>query len=664
MTRHFILGTAGHVDHGKSALVKALTGTDPDRLPEEKARGITIDLGFAHLDLPQPNAADTSPLTPFSVGIVDVPGHEDFVKNMVAGVGAIDLALLVVAADDGWMPQTEEHLQILTYLGVTRAVVALTKADLAGPNLARCVDAVRQRLADSPLAQAPIVPTSVVTSEGLDTLQHALGTELAALPPARDANKPRLAIDRVFSLRGIGTVATGTLTDGPLRRGDTLAIQPAGRLTRVRNLQAYHRDVDEAGPGCRVAVNLPEVVATAGEATGIARGEVLCAADLGPASDTADVLLEKSSRLLTTPSAAAARPLKDSTLIRVHYGTANAAARIRLDGASPLLPGERKLAQLRFERPVFLCAGDRFIVRDWAEQTTLAGGLVLDPDARRQAWGQAATRRCLQACAAASADAATCLRAFIERDGVRPREGLLLKSRFSRAEVTAAIDRGIAGRELLAAGTLIASPAWWDALRARAAEVIDQEHRDHPERPGLDLPRLRQILEPRLAFPAVFDEVVNDLQRHGFTLTNGILRRSRHQIALPASLLPAARRIRAALAEHPLDPPSRPLLAPDEPGRQAMRFLLDAGEVLEISADVVLSTAAYQDALGRIRAWLGGRRQATVSELRQLLDSSRRIMVPLLERLDREGFTRRDGDVRIAGPKWTAPTATRSNPPA
>ena len=664
MTRHFILGTAGHVDHGKSALVKALTGTDPDRLPEEKARGITIDLGFAHLELPDPNSSDAGPPKPFSVGIVDVPGHEDFVKNMVAGVGAIDLALLVVAADDGWMPQTEEHLQILAYLGVSRAVIALTKADLAGSSLPGCIDAVRRRLAVSPLAEAPIVPTSVVTNEGLDTLQHILARELAALPPALDAGKPRLAIDRVFSLRGIGTVATGTLTDGRLRRGDTLAIQPAGRLTRVRNLQAYHRDVEAADPGCRVAVNLPEVVAVAGEPTAIARGEVLCATDLGSASDTADVLLEKSSRLLTSPTAPAARPLKDSVLIRVHYGTANAAARIRLAGAAPLLPGERQLAQLRFERPVFLGAGDRFIVRDWAEQTTLAGGLVLDPDARREAWGQTATRRCLDACATAPNEVANFLRAFIERDGVRQREGLLLKSRFGRADVIAAIDRGLADGELVAAGSLIAAPGWWTRLRDHAAELIDQEHRDHPERPGLDLLRLRQLVETRLPFPAVFDELVGDLARHGFTLTNGILRRSRHEIALPASLLPAARRIRTALAARPFDPPSRPLLAPDEPGRQALRFLLDAGEVLEISGDVVLSAAAYQEASRRIRAWLDGRRHATVSELRQLLDSSRRIMVPLLERLDREGCTRREGDVRVAGPKWNAPTAPRTPPPA
>ena len=219
---YYIVATAGHVDHGKSALIKALTGTDPDRMPEEKARGITIDLGFAHLDLPSPTSRSS-----FHVGIVDVPGHEDFVKNMVAGVGSIDLALLVVAADDGWMPQTEEHLQILMYLGVRRAVVALTKSDLVDDE-ARVVSDIRQRLQDTALADAPIVSTSVLTGRGLDTLKSTMARELSVAPPSRDIGKPRLAIDRVFTLPGTGTVVTGTLAGGTLQRGQSVVIQPGG----------------------------------------------------------------------------------------------------------------------------------------------------------------------------------------------------------------------------------------------------------------------------------------------------------------------------------------------------------------------------------------------------------------------------------------------------
>ena len=219
---HYIVATAGHVDHGKSALIKALTGTDPDRLPEEKARGITIDLGFAHLELPSPDSA-----SPIHVGIVDVPGHEDFVKNMVAGVGTIDLALLIVAADDGWMPQTEEHLQILGYFGVDRAVVALTKADLAADDATVVAD-IRQRLQGTRFADAPIVPTSVVTGSGLDTLKAAIARELSTAPPPRDIGKPRLAVDRMFTLTGAGTIVTGTLAGGRFQRGQAVVIQRAG----------------------------------------------------------------------------------------------------------------------------------------------------------------------------------------------------------------------------------------------------------------------------------------------------------------------------------------------------------------------------------------------------------------------------------------------------
>ena len=262
-SQHFIVATAGHVDHGKSALVKALTGTDPDRLPEEKSRAITIDLGFAHLELPSSKPAPSS----FLLGVVDVPGHEDFVKNMVAGVGSIDLALLVVAADDGWMPQTEEHLQILTYLGVRRAVVALTKMDLATDELGEAA-AIREQLQNTPLAGAPIIPTSVVSGLGLDQLKVALANVLEDTPSPADIGKPRLPVDRVFKLQGIGTVITGTLAGGTLRRGQTVVIQPSGKKARVRTIQSHNRDVEVSGPGTRTALNLPDLNALGRRSTG------------------------------------------------------------------------------------------------------------------------------------------------------------------------------------------------------------------------------------------------------------------------------------------------------------------------------------------------------------------------------------------------------------
>ena len=365
-TQHFILATAGHVDHGKSFLVKALTGLDPDRLPEEKARGMTIDLGFAHLELPDPNRPSAS----FLLGIVDVPGHEDFVKNMVAGVGSVDLALLVVAADDGWMPQTEEHLQILTHLGVARAVVALTKVDLAQDEC-RVTAGIRDKLRGTPFADAPIVPTSVISGRGLDELKAILTQLLVDAPRPRDFGKPRLPVDRVFKLPGIGTVVTGTLTGGILRRGQTVAVQPSGKTTRIRNIQSHNHDVDASGPGMRTALNLPEL-----KAAEIHRGDVITLPELGGPSETLDVYVEISPRTN--------HALKNDARVRIHHGSGNVAGRVAFGEGKELAVGGCAPAQLQLEVPTFIFAGDRCILRDWAEQRTLAGAIVLDPDASRK----------------------------------------------------------------------------------------------------------------------------------------------------------------------------------------------------------------------------------------------------------------------------------------
>ena len=283
-TRHFIIATAGHVDHGKSALVKTLTGTDPDRLPEEKKRQITIDLGFAELNLTAPNGDR------IHAGIVDVPGHEDFVRNMIAGVGSVDLALFIVATDDGWMPQSEEHLQILNYLGVKRAVIALTKSDLGRIDFV--TDQIRRQLHDTLFADAPIVPTSVRTGAGIEKLTNMLATELARMEPHRDIRKPRLFVDRVFTLRGIGTIVTGTLTGGSLRRGQQIVVYPANLETRIRSIQSHGQELEGAQPGMRTAVNLQDV-----SVDQIKRGDVITIRDLGAPGSRLVVILERSARL-------------------------------------------------------------------------------------------------------------------------------------------------------------------------------------------------------------------------------------------------------------------------------------------------------------------------------------------------------------------------------
>lgn len=677
--QHFILATAGHVDHGKSALVKALTGIDPDRLPEEKARGITIDLGFANLELPAPPAAAAWPLAPvpssFSVGLIDVPGHEDFVKNMVAGVGSIDLALLVVAADDGWMPQTEEHLQILAYLGVTRAVVALTKGDLleagepaaepqrpgggegeptanpsvnegliSSPTALARIEAVRAHLQGSPFAQAPIVLTSTLTGRGLDELTSTLSQILANTPAPRDLGKPRLPVDRVFTLRGIGTVVTGTLTGGALRRGQPVVIQPSGRTARIRALQSHNRDLEVIGPGTRTALNLPDVPAEA-----VHRGDIITLADLGFPSDTVDVLLEKSPRLVKAQGPAA-RPLRAGTLIHLHHGSAHSRARVLLLDRLALDAGARALAQLRFEAPVFLFAGDRFIVRDAAEQHTLAGGVVLEPQASRRFWRTGPHRLLLAQRAQAAHEVHVFTVTQLARDHVVDRSSLLLQSRFGDDEVSEAVRRLVEHGQAVTVDHLVADAGWWQDLCGQASDLIQSEHRAHPERLGLGLPELRRALAGLFRVNGTFEALLTELGRHGVERAGAVLRQAAHRPALPPRLEAAGTRLRTALSARPFEPPTRQDLLGEAAAREALQFLLETGEAVEIGDETVMLTEHFTRATEVIREHLRAHGSATVSALRQALGTSRRVMVPLLERLDRDGVTLRRGDQRVLRP--------------
>ena len=417
--RHAILATAGHIDHGKSSLVKALSGIDPDRLPEEKARGMTIDLGFAHLELSGRN-----------VGIVDVPGHQDFVKNMVAGVGAVDLALLVVAADDGWMPQTEEHLQILCYLGVTRGVVALTKADLVQDTTVR-VEEIRDQLRNSPFAGADIIPLSTHTGAGLDDLKTALSTFVDQIPPHEDHKQPRLAVDRIFTVQGIGTVVTGTLTGGTLQKGQIVFAHPPGRETRIRGLQSHNREQEVAQPGTRMAINLAGLSRDA-----VPRGATITLPELAQTTAILDVCLERSPRL-----PAEASPLRNNTRVRVHHGTGHGPARLVLADGKVIEPGQNRLAQLRLERPICIWPGDRIIIRNWQETATLAGGLVLDVNGDRKKMRAPARMQLLEARIAAPKHPQTWIETQLTRDGIVKRDTLLRPSSFSPAEIDKALTR-------------------------------------------------------------------------------------------------------------------------------------------------------------------------------------------------------------------------------
>ena len=649
--KHFIVATAGHVDHGKSALVKALTGTDPDRLPEEKARGITIDLGFAQLVVAEPDGER------FNIGIIDVPGHEDFVRNMIAGIGSIDLALLVVAADDGWMPQTEEHLQILQYLGITQAVIALTKIDNGDADKTEIK--IREQLCGTAFADAPIVRTSVragnltgLTSQvcvGIAELKSALATELAQMQPQRDIGKPRLFVDRAFTLRGVGTVVTGTLTGGTLRVGDAVVVQPRAKRSRIRALQTHGRNVDLAQPGTRTAINLPDL----SPGDGIARGDAVTIGDFTPTTAIATIL-RRSARLKQAP------PIKSGSSVYFHHGTSRILARVSLAEVEVLPAGEAAIACLDLAKPALAFVGDRFILRDGSEQHTIAGGVILDLDVGREIFGSSAAVAVLKARAEKDDDVDVYTKTEVNRCGTTTSSELLARSRFSAAEISTALQRLARREEIFLKDNIAADSNAWRMLRGCAERLIDETHRGHPERSGLELSELRSAFSDQS--PEIVDAMIVDLCRRDFVRVGSTIAQRSHRSTLPDAMEPIARAIRDRLNTNPFDPLARRQLTPDAPTQQALKFLIKQNEVIEVSDDVVVSRDAYSKMKCEIAEFISRNGPATVSQLREALGSSRRVMVPLLERLDREGFTRRVGDKRTLAPQM--PSAKLTDAPS
>ena len=642
-TYHYIAATAGHVDHGKSSLVEVLTGTDPDRLAEEKRRGITIELGFAHAVLPMPDRGLT-----MMVGIVDVPGHEDFVKNMVAGVAAVDIALLVVAANEGWMPQTEEHLQIVEYLGARSGVIVLTKADLLSDPAPR-VAQIRSAVAGSAFADCPIVPVSVVDGAGIDALRRAISTQLQALAPEAPAGRPRLAVDRAFAVAGAGTVVTGTLSGGTLQRGQEVEAWPGGGRARIRTMESFHRSADHAGPATRVALNL----AASGSARAVRpprRGDLITAPDSVTTSAYLDARIIRSPRVgagRTTP------PLRSGLRVRVHHGTANIAATVRLEASrarAGLAPGASALARIHLDEARALLIGDRFVLRDWSQRHTLAGGVVLDPVPRRPLRDHV-QRAQLQAVGDAAGDVAAILRARAAADGVVVLAELARLIPASPGELERVATDLAANGRLRRFGRFAADADWFVRQVAAAAKAVEAELRDHPERAGVRVTALHTVAAqpgalPRRTAAALRDAVVAALTERGYRRSGALIRPPGHAAALPEHLARAAEAMRATLAAAPLSPPSRNRLATDRAGQVVLEYLVGSGEVVQLEQDVVLPADSYEQARDAIVTYLRRHRSATTSALRTAVGANRRVIIPLLERLDRDGVTLRVGNER------------------
>lgn len=605
-----ILGTAGHIDHGKTTLVHALTGVDTDRLPEEKRRGITIELGFAPLVV---DGVGT-------IGVVDVPGHEAFVRTMVAGATGIDLALLVVAADEGVMPQTREHLAILELLGVRNGVIALTKADLVDEEWLALVEEDVRQASMRALPDAPIIPTSTRTGRGIAELRATLADAARAVAPRGDDDLFRMPIDRAFTIKGTGTVVTGTLWTGRVTREAIVRILPGARVARVRGIQGHGHQLEAATPGARTAIALAGV-----ETAEVPRGSTLVSDSVWIPTTLirADVTLLPGSEEAFGPR----------TLLRFHAGTSDVGARVV---ARELRPGEACAARVTLDEPVVLRAGDRFVLRSSAPLNTIGGGIVTDPYAPRRArpWptglpSDERLLRMLDEAGTAGLDAAS----LPVRLGLSPAECQRLVAQL--------------GSDVRVAGTRVVARSAHHELSRALVEMVERYHAEHPLETGISA----QLARSRLSGSAqLVESVVQSTLAAGDILQDaGVLKRAGWAPTLSDSDVRLADELRSKLASAGAEPPSADEMA-HELGtnvQPVLRFLERRGDVVQVEEGRYYETSHLMSLVGRLREALSEGRMASPSELREELGLSRKFLIPFLEYCDRVGYTNRGSTGRV-----------------
>ena len=631
-----IVGTAGHIDHGKTTLVRALTGVDTDRLKEEKKRGISIDLGFAYWPRP----------TGDIIGFVDVPGHERLVHTMLAGATGIDFVLLVVAADDGVMPQTREHLAIIDVLGLDRGVVALTKCDLADADRIRAVTAdIAALLRGTGLEGSEIVPVSDVTRQGLDVLAAKLDAACAGVPVRSNDGRFRLAVDRCFTLSGLGTSVTGTVLSGSVRVGDHVIVSPSGLEARVRSIHAQNRAADHgvAGQRCALILSGPHIAKTT-----VHRGDVI----VDPTLHAPTTRIDATLRILSSEP----QPIGHWFPVKVHHGAAEVPGRVVVLSDQPIAPGGRDYVQLVLERPLAAAAGDPFVIRDTSSRRTVGGGRFLDlrgPERRRRT----PERRAF-------------LDALDERDPARAVTQLLASENawcdltaFCRDRALPADDAyAIASRLGLVTlehdGHIIAMGAHaWDGLRARIGRSLDASHAERPDLPGVAFETLRRSAQPQFP-PALFMAALRRLMEGGdIAFDRAWVRRPGHSVTFLAEDEALWRNIAGHLQLHPYRPPrvrdiARVLDVDESVVRRVMRLAARRGDLEEIAQDHFFTLASVQ-AMAAIAIDIAERAPAgrfTAADLRDRLDNGRKVAIQILEFFDRHGFTIRRGDLRWINP--------------
>ena len=617
----FVVGTAGHVDHGKSTLVQALTGIDPDRLAEEKERGLTIDLGFAWLELPSGN----------EISIVDVPGHERFVNNMLAGVGGIDLAMLVVAADESVMPQTREHLAILDLLQIPRGLVALTKSDLVDEEWIELVTAdVEDTLGGTVLEGAGIIPVSAHTGEGLPELVAAIEAMLKDIPAKRDLGRPRLPIDRSFTITGFGTVVTGTLIDGYLDIGQDVELAGAGESARIRGIQTHKSKVDRAEPGTRVAANLIGV-----SHDEISRGEVLTLPGWLRPTTAFDVHLRV---LPDAPNA-----LRHNMYVTVHTGSSESVARLRLFEDDSAFPGDTAWAQLKLDNPIAVAKGDYFVIR--SNMTTLGGGNIVDTHAPRPRRRHRPTIERLEIMERGD-DREVLLKTI---EGLEPAEfaAVVNRANMNADAAKSELERMVYDGAVVALGsgninraTRFYTADGWNALAERTRAALGDYHRQFPLRAGAPKEELRSRLN---LSQQVFNDALRILNESGVTIEDGsTVRLPGHAPDIGEAQRELVEDYLRQLDSDPFSPPTDIVIDPE-----VVNLLDERGQVVKVSESVVFSASAYGDMVDKISEYLNRNGEITVADARNLLGTSRKYALALMDHLDHARITRRVGDVRV-----------------
>jgi selenocysteine-specific elongation factor len=612
----FVIGTAGHIDHGKSVLIQALTGIDPDRLPEEKERGMTIDLGFAWMKLPSGQ----------EVGIVDVPGHERFVKNMLAGVGGIDLALLIVAADEGIMPQTREHLAILDLLDITKGIVVITKKDLVDEELLSLVRLeVDELIKSTTLAEAPVVAVSAVIGEGISDLVSAIDRLLISAEPRKDIGRPRLLIDRAFTIAGSGTVVTGTLVDGSLSVGQEVEVVPSGLVARLRGLQTHKARIDVAKPGSRVAANLAGV-----SVSQLERGDVLTSPGWLVPTARVDVRLRMLSGLK--------HALRHGTTVSFFSGTAEVMAKVHLLEKEKLDSGDISWAQLALAKPAALVKGDHFIIR--SPMDTLGGGHIVNSHAPRHRRFRPAIIQALKVRGEGTIE--DVIVATLEVKQPLELERLIVQCGLAADEALVVVDKLIGKGKVVAVGQgkhgLLFTSSGWKRLAKKAEAAVENYHRKFPTRSGMPKGELGNKLGLLPNSPV--------LQR---LFEDGILVEGGAAVHLPAYRIQLSQQQQAkidiflnALNKNPYSPPGDITLEPD-----LLNLLLEQQRVVKVSEGVVFSASAYNEMVGKVSAHAKAKGKVTLAEVRDMLGTSRKYAQALLEYMDEKKLTRRIGDERV-----------------